>query len=338
MFVIAVALAANNIGWPCQRLNWGWRNVWSTCSINAGAPLGTVEAPAALANHFRTTNVPNDKIVLNAAGVFTPSVDVVPTHLCLNAPNTGSGQAANMRNRCRRAIDAYAMLVATCAKATGTTVRGPFTPSVPGGTVSPDYFPSNGHGPHVLNVGGLVNNVKFCSLPFGTVGALPNLATPATTCPGLLGWFTVVFNACGYTNIAALAPAATPTQVKDTLPVYFLPAAGAISAHPNLFAGTAAAPNTWTSAFCTPNAGGTAASWNERGAPFRSSRCRKALDQFGRTATRCHNSFSGGGTGPAQAGGWNDPLRAFAVGAGIANQAPASPFGSNSWAPICNNV
>jgi len=92
-----------------------------------------------------------------------------------------------------------------------------------------------------------------------------------------------------------------------------------------------------------PNYGfcGTAgAGFNVNGAAFRTSRCRKALDQFGRTAGRCNASPMGTGTGPAQAGGYSDPLRLWAIGhspnGAAGNVATLAPDGADAWAPNCN--
>jgi len=52
--------------------------------------------------------------------------------------------------------------------------------------------------------------------------------------------------------------------------------------------------------------------WNSKCPAFRTSRCRKALDQFGRTAYRCNPTVAPSGT----AAGNSDPLRWLAAGIG----------------------
>jgi len=274
----------------------------------------------------------------------------VPSYLCSNAQSTGSGITAILRNRCRRAIDAYSALVKTCGLAPQLAGnRGP-------NSVSPDYQPYAGHAPHVTNAQNLGIGAMLCTLPVGGTAAPGNLATPSTTCPGLLGWFTVVYNACGFTNAPGLSPTtllAAPTgapNVPGNFPNYFSvgpsdltqPAVFATNYGPDqvgLFCGTPHA------AGVTVGPAGVPSAWNVKGASsgpvgpavstFPTSRCRKAMDQFGRTASRCHMS-TGTMTGPAQAGGYSDPLRLLAVG-NVAAASPASPSGWNVWVPVCNS-
>jgi hypothetical protein len=345
MFVlIATALSATNlIGWPCQRLNWGWRNVWSTCSINSYTPVTTttLEAPSQVPTGFRlsspNTNAPS--IVLNPAGVYTPtaSTAAVPLLLCTNAMATGTGATANLRNRCRRAIDAYGALVKTCQ-------LPPLTAGNRGANaLTPDFAPQTGHQPHVSNVQGLTNNAQFCTLPAGA-HTPADLNTPSNTCPGLLGWFTVVFNACGFSNAPGMAPATTSVAAGTGSPWtnYYFPVGGVTTPNviPGLGTAGAVSPTNGAGYFCAsavtgPNGGVTGpGAWNVFGTFFRTSRCRKALDQFGRTAQRCHQS-SPSVTGPAQAGGYTDPLRFLAVGSAPAGT-PSVPNGINAWAPACN--
>jgi len=139
MFVfVATALAGTIIGWPCQRLNWGWRNVWRTCSINSFVPITgtTTEVAAQIPTGFRqTTDTPSGPArLISAAGIFTPLTGAggspaiaAPTLLCISAPATGTGATANLRNRCRRAIDAYGALVKACAARMPS--RAPVAPS-----------------------------------------------------------------------------------------------------------------------------------------------------------------------------------------------------------------
>jgi type II secretory pathway pseudopilin PulG len=334
MFVlVATALAGNLIGWPCQRLNWGWRNVWSTCSINSYAPHSANEPPAQVPTGFRQTfdqNVPS--ITLTAGGWFRPTAATaaVPQLLCTSAAATGTGATANLRNRCRRAIDAYGALVKSCQLPPQTAGnRG----AAPNTAVAPDFAPAAGHQPHVSNVAGLTVNAQFCTMPAG-VRVPGDLATPSNTCPGLLGWFTVVFNACGFTNSPGLAPAA---QATANAPAYTAAHFPVGSVAQNTVLGSAVVgPVNGAGYFCTnPSTNGPSGTtgptaWNLAGSAFRTSRCRKALDQFGRTAQRCHQSTAIIG-GPAQAGGYSDPLRFLAVGS-----AGAAPTGINVWAPACN--
>jgi hypothetical protein len=322
---VATALAGTvAIGWPCQRLNWGWRTVWTTCSINSFVPAATPDSGLTQApTHYRYSSDSNlaPVRVLNTAGVFTPSATAaIPGLLCTNAMATGSGTTANLRNRCRRAIDAYGALVRTCGLPAGVAgvIRGP-------NTLGPDYAPTSGHQPHVLNVQGLGQNAQMCLLPAG-VQTPANIGTPSTTCPGLLGWFTVVFNACGFTNAPGLSVAQQPNTPYTA---QYFPIGSTATA--SVLNGAAVSPTNRAGYFCATGGGNIPSSWNDAsGTNFRTSRCRKALDQFGRTASRCHLSTLTG-TGPSQAGGYSDPLRLLAVGA-----APATPTGINVWAPACN--
>jgi hypothetical protein len=334
MFVfVAAALAGNLIGWPCQRLNWGWRNVWSTCSINSYAPFSANEPPAQIPTGFRQTlNVNVPSVTLHQGGWYLPTATAVPTLLCTNAAATGSGSTMNLRNRCRRAVDAYGALVKACQLPPLTAGnRGPSGPN----SISPDYAPNAGHQPHVSNVAGLTVNAQFCTMPTGA--RTPNdLATPSTTCPGLLGWFTVVFNACGFANAPGMAPAFSTTPIGAPWTANYFPVGS--YATPNVLLATTTGPLNGAGYFCTaPNGQGPSgtvgpSAWNLVGSSFRTSRCRKALDQFGRTAQRCHQSAATL-SGPAQAGGYSDPLRFLAVGAA---SGVTVPNGINTWAPACN--
>jgi hypothetical protein len=349
MFIfVATALAGTIIGWPCQRLNWGWRNVWSTCSINSYAPASGAEVAANIPTGFRVSNVAQPNSLIAATGIFTPSTvssGAQPALLCSYAPNTGSGTTAVLRNRCRRAIDAYGALVKACAAPNAIAGnRGPVT-----NLAAPDYAPQTGHQPHVSNVQGLTHNAQFCTLPsYATAVSSPALlSTPSNTCPGLLGWFTVVYNVCGFTNAPGLGPNGASSPVVATAQA-FQPYSAAYLGTVGT-AGTVVTPNvvpagvynagTSVGVFCSA-AAVSPNSWNTGAgtATFRTSRCRKALDQFGRTANRCHFSAPNGvlnAAGPAQAGGYSDPLRVLATGQtglGTAQQ----PMGLNVLAPMCN--
>jgi len=327
--LVATALAGTHMGFPCQRLNWGWRNVWSTCSINSFVPGSTSDGVALAPNHFRLSSdtALAPVRVLATTGIYTPTVSSIPGLLCTNAAATGSGNTAGLRNRCRRAIDAYGALVASCRAPDGIAIRGPNM------LATPDHAPATGHQPHVTNVQGLTHNAQMCLMPAGAY-VPADLNSPAKTCPGLLGWFTVVFSACRFTNAPGLA--AGPLIPSGT-PNYF-PLGGQVNAVSVLANGNGVinpvSPTNRAGYFCQAGGGAIPGGWNDstnNGAAntFRTSRCRKALDQFGRTATRCANSAAPM-TGPAQAGGYSDPLRFLAVG--NAN----SPLGINSWAPACN--
>jgi hypothetical protein len=326
--LVATALAGTNIGFPCQRLNWGWRNVWTTCSINSFVPNAAQDGGLAQApTHFRYSS---DTLLapvraLNSLGVYQPvAAGTVPNLLCANAPATGTGVTANLRNRCRRAIDAYGALVTLCASPLG--VRGPNM------LTTPDWAPSGGHAPHSNNVQGLTHNAQMCLLPAGqyTPSSI-QMNSPSTTCPGLLGWFTVVYNACKFSQAPALNAA---TGAAPNIPNFF-PIGGTVSIA-NVLNGAPVSPQNKAGYFCKAGVAAPDA-WNDSTGSgssntFRTSRCRKALDQFGRTASRCASSTASL-TGPAQAGGYSDVLRFLAVGAGGATVAP---LGINSWAPACN--
>jgi hypothetical protein len=333
------ALSAVVIGWPCQRLNWAWRNVWSTCSINAYVPWDTTGhvTTAQVPNHFLfTSSAPNlvgasttDHMIV-PSGVFTPksSAGAGPASLCTTAPATGTGFTAHLRNRCRRAIDAYGTLVKQCVT---------LNPAVAANTLTPreGHAPAALHVPHVDNVKGLTLNAFYCLKPTGYYATPQTMTnTPANTCPGLLGWFTVVFNACGFTNAPGLHPNQHPNGINSIGPytAHYVTPNGLT---PNVLTGAAPATPAvgW---FCTtgiPTAvnTGVPGSWNNKGTIFKTSRCRKALDQFGRTASRCHMS----GTPAGNVGGYEDPLRSLAVGQVAAGQ-PTGPSGLNVIAPNCN--
>jgi hypothetical protein len=333
--LVATALAAGgttNIGFPCQRLNWGWRNVWSTCSISSYIPNGaTTDAVGAAPNAFLRSSAPSitaTSAISTTTGVYTPTANTVPTQLCTAASNTGTGTSAGLRNRCRRALDAYGALVVQCAAPAGTAIRGPNT------LATPDWAPSQGHAPHSANVQGLTWNAQMCIMPTGAYTPA-NLNSPSNTCPGLLGWFTVVYSACKFTQAPGLSNApSVATNLVNYFPIgsTTVGVAGVTSAVLN-GATVTGAPNGRAGYFCAaaaPNGANAPSGWNDVGANFRSSRCRKALDQFGRTAKRCDASAAPM-TGPAQAGGYSDPLRLLAVGV-----SGGAPIGINSWAPACN--
>lgn len=347
----ALAGAPNLQGWPCSRMNWAWRNVWSTCSINSYVPTNAAaeDFPPA---HWRkaplraTGGVAGDTVgptnFLDATGIVSPAVAgstaaAVPQMFCDALTNTNqvtTGMAPHsqsfslLRNRCRRAIDAYGGIVRTCSAAPNANLVGN---RGPGATVFPDFAPAPAHVPHV-------NNVKLLSLhsQHCFVNSNPTVLhrSPAATCPGLLGWFTVVWTAC---SIGTFGPniVASPTAAQAGLGTHIpgiIPLGDVVNAGFGLN-GMVVGPNSATAPeffFCSPVAGvATPAKWNERGAAFRTSRCRRALDQFGRTANRC------GGSDFAVQGpvaGSSDPLRFLFTG----KDAASAPRGLARLAPLCN--
>jgi hypothetical protein len=357
MLVFVASAYAGNGAWPCQRMNWGWRNVWTTCSINSYAP-GTPDAALNIPHSFHTAYAPMTLVpsfspntqFLTPGGSFAPVTGApAPQFMCDRATATGiSGHMnANVRNRCRRALDAYGALVKSCSLA----------PNLGGNR--PVGIPVIADAPHVSNVAGLTVNAQLCAMPTG-LRSPTDLSTPTNTCPGLLGWFTVVFNACNFNQATALNPTNLPNAatVPRDLPAYFPPngvfgpatfgtASNIVPYVPygGAGAGGASAVGTFCTPYLTPNTGpqtgGVGFGWNQAGPNFRTSRCRKALDQFGRTANRCHQSTNPplGGMGPGVSGGTFDPLRLLAVGPsgilGTPNQ-PATPGGMNAWTPLCN--
>jgi len=256
-----------------------------------------------------------------------------------------------MRNRCRRAMDSYGGLVKQCSLPTGLApMRGPNNLN------PPDWAPDATTVPHVSNMQALTMNARFCILPMGTFGAVPNVmgglggpqAGPAYICPGLLGWFNVVLNACGFTNNPNLnwpwlnTPLAASSNFPNVFPVQTAPLGGGFSTLPQLTqpisGGVGAFGTSPLVTFCGTPSVSTQQGFNVNGPTFHTSRCRKALDQFGRTAGRCNASPVGTGTGPAQAGGYSDPLRLWAIGHGPNGGVGATlaPDGADSWAPNCN--
>lgn len=284
----------------------------------------------------------------------TPAANV-PQYFCTNAPATGSGMTAGLRNRCRRAIDAYTALVKSCSvQGVAPQYRGPNQLS----PLLPDMAPAAGHVPHTTNVANLATAGALCALPPNTAAwTSPNIGNPATVCPGLLGWFTVVYNACGFTNAPGLGPnGGSPLVTPAYVPKYFPTGAGNVGPGGTTLAAVYAPTAGALGTFCVnpsvangavPPAGAPW-SWNVKGSgpagvlpagnvpwSFTTSRCRKAMDQFGRTASRCHFSTAAS-TGPAQAGGYSDPLRMLAFGS-AAVTSPTAPDGWNAWVPLCNN-
>jgi hypothetical protein len=332
MLLFTAAALAGNLGWPCSRLNWAWRNVWSTCSINSYIPTNAAPADAPNSFYRALPLAPNvaPTTSLTTAGVVTPgSFPNTPNFFCMNEANTGFGNALPsgnyLRNRCRRAIDAYGGLVKSCAAPAGAfpggiALRGP----IPSGT--PDWQPYAGHQPHVSNVQALAGMALTCY-----TAANPNIGTtPSTTCPGLAGWFSVVWNAC---NFGTYAPNLSPTSDANFPNV--VPYGGS-GFQPALFGGVAAPGPSDANAplfyLCSPKAAAGPTAWNMRGPSFRTSKCRKAMDQFGRTANRCGGVAAPNVAQPAAIAGAADPLRLLALG----GTAGPAPMGLLALAPLCN--
>jgi len=251
--------------WPCSRLNQAWRSVWVTCSISAWVPTSpSTAAVGSLAGGFYSgpaiPNAPiygnNDGTQVDVNGQFTPGGN--GPSLCTTSPNTGGNFA---RNRCRRSLDTYGNLLRLCqtpSKLPGVTSTG----------TQPDYQPLAYQQPHANNVASLGFFSNWC-----LTGTAP--ATPSTACPGLNGWFTVVFNACNFKTAPGLTTPVPANAISPNIPNYF----------------TNWATNTVTfttpAYFCGSSPVGPA-EWNPSGPSFHSTKCRKALDIFGRSAARCN--------------------------------------------------
>lgn len=321
--LVAVAMGNRILGWPCSRMNWAWRNVWSTCSITSYAPTN-VNTQDYLPAHFRrlplttamapTSSIQNNGVVLPATGAALPAFQ------CSNFLATGSD---HLRNRCRRALDAYGEIVRQCRLSPADhPFRGPVV-----GSVFPDWAPVGVHEPHVTNVNRLAAHSQAC----WEVQQPGAFRSPATTCPGLLGWFTVVWNACRFAEYAPNANPHAPLATPNFAPL------GAGFTHARLFSGPIGGGN--PSFFvCSPAPTGGPNAWMRSGPSFRTSRCRRAMDQFGRTALRC-NVPQTGGVVPAPVLGVRDPLKIFA---GYPMNVPTAgaamlPMGLNSLAPLCNS-
>jgi hypothetical protein len=313
------ALAAAQIGNgpfaggnACQRLNHAWRQVWSTCSINAYIPgtAGTTpHTPSVFPTFYLATGSSNvagitaqssvassfpRSQMLDANGYFGnfwPAQAIIPgaagtpsNLLCEWSLSTGFGY---QRNRCRRMLDVYGNLVGICSS---TRWAPTFQPN----NRSPDYKPQPGHGPHSSNVPNLFGYYNLCAVFPG--GALP---TTANTCVGLNGWWTVVWNNCmlyapGVSISGGGAIVNNPTAAPN-VPGFLTPFTAAATGttpgyqfkNPEYFCGASAPVASQTLA---PNA------WNARGpGVFTKSRCRKALDQFSRAASRCTTASTGNG-------------------------------------------
>jgi len=282
--------------WPCSRLNQAWRSVWVTCSISAyGAPIsGGAAALGSIPLGYYAGPVAPFTPYLGLSQLDAPSGTYVPgtggagdvnaPNLCGNSPTTGGNFA---RNRCRRALDTYGNLVKLCQH---ETLLATFGAATTAGNGPPDFAPAAGHQPHAQNVMQLAIQAQYC-----LTGGVP--LTPSGTCPGLNGWFTVVFNACNF-KMAPGVPQSSPLNaISPYTPNYFNTAWGSLPS------GASTTVQFTTPAFFCGTATTGPGEWNPSGPTFRGSKCRKALDIFGRTAYKC----TPGGSAPGTPGlGQND--------------------------------
>jgi len=274
LFASAYATAVPIMGaYPCQRLNWAWRNVWNTCSI-----LNTVPNTAAGgANPSFFVQGSTGNFQLDQNGQFLPVAAAGGGNgpvLCSTSPNTGTNQA---RNRCRRMMDVYGNLVWLCSLGPAKTAAGP-------NTGTPDYLPQVAHGPHATNAKNLGYQAAVCLTGNGI-----NYMAPGNTCPGLSGWFNVVWNACSFTNAPSVA---TVPGAPAGLPGLFNVLAITPQNSPNgLPAGSPTYQMNTPAFLCgsvtTPTSTTGPIAYAGKGTWFRTTRCRKALDAFGRAGARC---------------------------------------------------
>jgi hypothetical protein len=252
--------------------------------------------------------------------VATPGLaSGVPAAYCqFGAATDGSTQTNYLRNRCRRAVDAYGQITTACSlqpNMLGGVVRGP----IPGTTL--DWAPQGSHAPHVTNMVNLAEHFKFCY-----VSTNPTLLykSPGTTCPGLLGWFYVVYNSCNF--------ATTGTTIAPTGQVPMITPLGNVLSPWMVNTGTG---TPYVFNLCGGVATASPAAWFTAGPTFRTNRCRKALDQFGRTAYRCRYSPNV----PSKIGP-NDALITMydgvAAATGNAIAGGGQPMALAKLAPICN--
>jgi hypothetical protein len=324
--LLTTAIAANSVitTYPCQRLGWAWRNVWVTCGIDARIP-GNVVIPTAASPintdspnynegfNFQGSNpyigsqgelgdlalsqTPTDlnaalapavsggifghaghaphqfgyraTILNGAAGndlarltAFCQSVGAVPTGV------TG------VRTACRRSIDLYGSLLELCRNPVRarTPLAGSVNPSGGGGRLFAGTkniwqyaTPDATHTPHASNVNVLTFAAQMCVTP----GQAP--LGPQNSCPGLTGWWTVAYQAC---NVAGQFSTAGWVLTPQRQPAV----TGKLNPGWTDFASL--------TEFCDNTATGTD-KWMPSGPTFHRSACRRALDQFTRTAARC---------------------------------------------------
>jgi len=323
MLFVASALATavpQQGGWPCSRMNWAWRNVYITCGINQYAPGSGVVAGSAGAYFAGTLNAPvtstqgtplglfslGASTSAASAYVFQPAMsgpnDAGGPNLCATGPSTG-GQL--YRDRCRRMMDIYGNLVWLCANPSKSHAS-------PSATIGPDYTPAAFQAPHGTNAANLKAAVAWCITPIAN-----NFPTPTNVCPGLAGWWNVVWNACSIydstrNGVAPNGPVGIPNFVlhgTGGAAVGIVPNDATLVVQPLTLCGAAATPS--------------AANWNVHGpAGNFNTRCRRAIDQFGRSSSRC-NSGAALGTPVTPTVGSADPLHFLAANLG-------------SYQPNCN--
>jgi len=320
----AQAASAVQIGWPCQRLNWAWRNVWTTCGINTMVPTTTAAliVPATTPGGIYFNNIgpasPGTAYVplsqVSAAGVFVPQ-NIAAGATAPNFCTTGGGgfgvvPTANtpiyggtlQRNRCRRMLDVYGNLVSLCASPKFTPRYGPTGANTNGVVQVADWLPVAAMAPHANNAAALAVMAQQCITPG------PLAPTTLGTCPGLMGWFTVFWNSC------AGAPGAAP-GIAPVVPTTVAPAMPSALWFPDYLSPNAPQPPStpgggWQLTTPTNLCGGTpsaftisATEWNVKGTSFHGTKCRRSIDQFVRTANKCI----------AQAAGGSDPLLGLAA-------------------------
>jgi hypothetical protein len=284
---------------PCQRLGWAWRNVWVTCSIDTRVP-GTMAIPSSTnAYDAAAPNINEGLNFIGNAAYTVPNIDIdIPSGNYYMVPGfslntaaqknarfcTAVGSPTNpvigVRTACRRAIDLYGSLLELCRNPLRSGLRTPVVgnaqaPSNTGGAIFVGTqnqwqyaIPGTTMAPHASNVAALNSLQQLCA------NTAP--VSPSTSCPGLVGWFTVVYQACNFNNVkgGTLKPPGANT------PEYQTTVAGAWK-----LVGTGYELNPLGSLCDTTAASSTA--WNPSGPGFRGTACRRAIDQFTRTANRC---------------------------------------------------
>lgn len=285
LLLASTAIAATALGWPCGRLNWAWRNVWSTCSINSYLPASSPSSSATVVDNAplfirvyptQAPMAPLTQMAPNTYNVAPTATGGIPVAYCQFAAATDGTTGANnyLRNRCRRAVDAYGQITSACSQQPNvlqTTMGGVMRGPIPGTTL--DWVPQASHQPHVTNVGLLAAHYQWCYTSANPTGLY---RSPASTCPGLLGWFYVVYNSCSFNTYG---PAVATGGIGSIL----TPLGNVLT--PQVTNTGAATPYVFN--MCGGSTTLSPSVWLTAGPTFRTHRCRKALDQFGRTAYRC---------------------------------------------------
>jgi len=297
--MLFVALASSTVAvtgmYPCQRLNWAWRNVWVTCSINNLVPATTSLGGNAAFFTQSSTVANGPAFQVDNNGNFVPFTSTASQgngpYLCTSTLSSGANIA---RNRCRRMLDTYGNLVNLCTM--GPVKVGGITAN--GGT--PDFLPATGHIPHTTNAGRLNFQMSYCTAGGGLLAP-----APGNTCPGLSGWFNVVWNACQFTAGTTFSTPNAPAGLPNLFAPIFstgltagiTPSTASLPAGaptyqmstPGYLCGTSTTPSVGSTQ-ATPSTGAPATSssfMGGKGMWFRTTRCRKALDAFGRAGARC---------------------------------------------------